>query len=103
MRQDDFKPGQRWMVEATGCRLRGWKPIHGGQEGWGRELERGEVIECSGVRNGWGSDPAPEVHFSHVNGERLPHGDCTFWPCDGPNIFMHAPANGTLRLMDEDE
>lgn len=58
-----YDPGKKFRVLKPGCRLTGWCPIRGGHQGWGRPLAVGEIIECDGARNGFGSDPIREVHW----------------------------------------
>lgn len=60
----DFRPGRKFRVVKPGLCLRGWVPVVGASQGWGHDLNVGDVVECLGHGPGMGSDPGHGLEFT---------------------------------------
>lgn len=91
--QEQYAAGKKFRVVKEGARLSGMEPKPGYLQGWGQVLHIGDVIECAGLRGGWGSDPGPDTIQWRVEGKSF----VEFLPREGGMWGPHAPAEGYLE------
>jgi hypothetical protein len=90
-----YAPGAKFRVIKEGARLTGWQPAGpSSHRGWRQDLHIGDVIECTGVGPGWGSDPGFGVEFK-VPGVN----SVDFQPSVG-GIWNYRPAPGYLEPVE---
>jgi hypothetical protein len=96
MAQSDWKAGARYRVIKPGARLDGLKPLpehRSAWQGWSRPLKVGEIITCTGLAMGWGSDSVPLVQWSEPGVSYV-----EFYPATG-TMWTSEPDPSFLELV----
>jgi hypothetical protein len=97
----DYVPGAKYEVLVPGLRLSGWIPIHGGAQGWGQQLQPGDVITCLGYGPGWGSDPGYGIEWTSEAAKAAHAYSLDIWPTAGGAFDYRPPAGSVRRLPEE--
>lgn len=100
MNSRDFVEGRKFRVIAEGASLSGLVSIgNSAWTGWSMPLPVGEVIECEGMKMGWGSDNIPQAMFSHASTKAAHASFVQFVPEAG--FWQAWPADGYLEPVEE--
>jgi hypothetical protein len=93
---EKYEKGRRYRVVKAGAKLSGMKPVAPYcEQGWGKELEIGEVITCAGTAMTFG-DGVPAMKWHDADGRWLAN-DCLFSPVKGGMWGGQVPEDGYLE------
>lgn len=84
-----FDKGRKFRVVKPDARLTGWTPVQGGQRGWGKDLNVGDVIVSLGVTYSGGGDGIMCPHFESEVGPTL--FNPSSWGMPLPDYLVEVP------------
>ena len=97
----EYAPGKRFRVIAEGCSLHGMVVMGPGwNQGWKQTLYVGDVIECTGFGQGWGSDPGYGVEWTSEESKAANAHSVDFYPEVGIPFLCH-PRPGFIEEVPE--